>query len=199
MREREKNGDWNLIWRHIVNAVVAIECNWSHFKCVLYCINTGMNGTSKLLENYEKRELVREWREKLEIITTIAVVVVSHSSSHIKVVIFFLYPYWVLNRIFQVFIFFLYSFSSRVVSGFQLNIVSLFLFSHPTNIYPVKEWVYFFFSFYFLFQFSFLSRVVILIQFFAAFASWLALDSFFYIPICCFFYIYSFIIERVME
>lgn len=133
-----------------------------------------------------KRELVGEWREKLEIIITTIAVVVSHSS-HIKVVIyFFLYPYWVLNWIFHVFIFFLYSFSSRVVyiSGFQLNIVSLFLFSHPQTSTRLKS------EFFFLFRFSFL-RVVILIQFFAAFASWLALDSFIIF--------YSYTIERVME
>lgn len=43
------------------------------------------------------------------------------------------------------------------ISGFQLFIVSLFLFSHPTNIARL-EWVYF--SFYFLFQFSFLWVVI---------------------------------------
>lgn len=92
-----------------------------------------------------KRELVGEWREKLEIIITTIAVVVSHSS-HIKVVIyFFLYPYWVLNWIFHVFIFFLYSFSSRVVyiSGFQLNIVSLFLFSHPQTSTRLKSEFFF--------------------------------------------------------
>lgn len=121
-----------------------------------------------------KRELVGEWREKLEIIITTIAVVVSHSS-HIKVVIYFFYIHtgcWIEFFMFS-FFFVFFLIESCIHFWFPAQHFQPFLVFSSTNIYPVKKWVFF------LFRFSFL-RVVILIQFFAAFASWLALDSFIY-------------------
>lgn len=138
-----------------------------------------MNGVGELRE---KRTSRREWREKLEIIITTIAVVVSRSS-HIKVVIFFfsLYPYWVLNRIFHVFISFYFVFF-LIETWCTFLVSTLLAFScfliQQANIYPVKSEFIFSHSI-----FSFL-RVVILIQFFAALASWLAFDSFLYTRIC---------------
>lgn len=137
-----------------------------------------MNGVGELRE---KRTSRREWREKLEIIITTIAVVVSRSS-HIKVVIFFfsLYPYWVLNRIFHVFISFYFVFflietwCTFLVS--TLLAFSCFLIQQTSTRLRVSL----FFS-HSIFSFH---RVVILIQFFAALASWLAFDSFLYTRIC---------------
>lgn len=148
-----------------------------------------MNGVGELRE---KRTSRREWREKLEIIITTIAVVVSRSS-HIKVVIFFFLSISILGveSNFSCFHFILFCILSHrdlvYISGF--NIVSLFLFSHPANIYPVKSEFIFSHSI-----FSFL-RVVILIQFIAALASWLAFDSFSYTRIC-FFIIFILISSR---